>query len=98
MEWHEGDVIRKLRTISSLTLADLQETSGVHGQVINRIELGITRDAKLETLNRIARAFGLSGRQIRDLVPPAKAVVIRLKRTRRTPVPATTEARRRHAV
>ncbi len=69
MSWHEGDVIRKVRTLLGWTLEDLAEVSGVNFTVINRIELGKTKEPKRATLAKIARAFGWTPRQIFDAVP-----------------------------
>ncbi len=51
------------------TLEDLAERSGVNFTVINRIELGKTKEPKRATLAKIARAFGWSPRQIFEAVP-----------------------------
>lgn len=68
--WHEGDVIRKLRTIYGWTLDDLEERcDGVSFTTINKIELGKTKDPKRHTLDRIARAFGWTVRQLHDAIP-----------------------------
>ncbi len=67
--WHEGDVIRKVRTVLGWTLDDLATLSGVNFTVINRIELGKTKEPKRATLAKIARAFGWTPRQILEAVP-----------------------------
>lgn len=67
--WHEGDVIRKVRTLLGWTLEDLAAVSGVNFTVINRIELGKTKEPKRATLTKIARAFGWTPRQILEAVP-----------------------------
>lgn len=69
VSWHEGDVIRKVRVLLGWTLEDLAEVSGVELTVINRIELGKTKEPKRATLAKIARAFGWSPRQILEAVP-----------------------------
>ena len=78
MQWHEGDVIRKLRDSVNWTLADLSRASGVSVQVINRIEKGHTREPKSATLERLAQAFGLSGSlDLRNAVPREHLLVVR---------------------
>jgi hypothetical protein len=37
--------------------------------VVHRLESGRTREAKRDTLDRIARAFGMTSRQLIDAVP-----------------------------
>lgn len=69
VRWHEGDVIRKLRTAFGWTIDDLSERSGVHGQTIHRIEVGTTRSPTRDTLDRIAQAFMLTRRELEDAVP-----------------------------
>jgi len=70
IEWHEGDVIRRLRRAAGWKLEDLKQASGVDVQVIHRIEMGITKEPKRDTLRKIARAFGLTDRQLLDAIPP----------------------------
>jgi len=78
MEWHEGDVIRKLRVGAGWTLEQLAQMSGVNIQVIHRLEYGRTKDPKLETLNRLAAPFGITGRDVRDHVPAHRPIVLHL--------------------
>lgn len=87
MEWHEGDVIRKLRDTVHWTLQDLSHRSGVNVQVIHRLEKGITRDATRDTLQRIAAPFGLTAEDIRALVPDPRipAVVTRVRKQANEP-------------
>jgi Predicted transcriptional regulator with C-terminal CBS domains len=83
VSWHEGDVIRKARTLLGWTLEDLAERSGVNFSVINRIELGKTKEPKRATLAKIARAFGWTPRQILEAVP-AQGFAIDLSIRKRT--------------
>jgi transcriptional regulator with XRE-family HTH domain len=71
LQWTEGDVIRKLRSLVGFTLTDLATVSGVNLQVIHRLESGTTKEPKHATLARLAGAFGLTERQLTDAVPPA---------------------------
>jgi transcriptional regulator with XRE-family HTH domain len=79
MVWHEGDVIRKLRSIAKWTLQDLALASGVTVQTIHGIEKGTTVDPKTSTLDRIAAPFGLTGLELRRAVPPSYPLVITLR-------------------
>ena len=67
--WHEGDVVRKLRQATGWGLKELGERSGVDFTTIHNIEMGHTKEPKRGTLERLARAFGLTWRDIADLVP-----------------------------
>ena len=69
--WHEGDVVRKLRMAAGWKLKHLHGASGVSVKVLNDLEMGHTKEAKGTTLTKIAKAFGLSLRDFRDLVPAA---------------------------
>lgn len=84
--WRDGDVIRRLRMAAGWKLKDLAAASGVDVQVIHRIEVGLTKEPKRVTLERIARAFGLTDRQLMDAVPPPidlPVQFVRLARPRR---------------
>jgi len=67
--WHEGDVVRKLRAAAGWTLNDLETRSGVGFAVIHKLESGRTKEAKRATLEKLAAAFGLTARDLLDLVP-----------------------------
>jgi transcriptional regulator with XRE-family HTH domain len=67
--WHEGDVVRKLRGAAGWTLKELEERSGVHFSVIHGLEIGTTKEPKRATLTKLAEAFGLTPRELSDLVP-----------------------------
>ncbi len=69
LPWHEGDVIRKLRTAFGWTLPELAKRSGINQQTIHRIEKGDTREPKRATLTRIAAAFNLSLPEFEAAVP-----------------------------
>jgi transcriptional regulator with XRE-family HTH domain len=71
VEWREGDVIRRLRTAAGWKLKHLAAASGVDLQVIHRLEIGKTKEAKRATLMKIAGAFGLTDRQLIDAIPKA---------------------------
>lgn len=71
IEWREGDVIRRLREAAGWGLEELAAASGVDLQTIHRMEKGRTKEAKRSTLHRIAQAFGLTERQLRDAIPPS---------------------------
>lgn len=101
MSWHEGDVIRKVRTLLGWTLEDLAAVSGVNFTVINRIELGKTKEPKRATLAKIAHAFGWSPRQILEAVPSQPFTIDlsirkRLEPTRSMHAPPPTKRRRGH--
>src|SRR5262245_58979113 len=87
MIWHEGDVVRKLRASVNWTLRELASISGVNKQVIHRLESGQTRDPKTATLERIADAFGITSRELRNAVPLEHPLVIRPKRLPRRSKP-----------
>jgi transcriptional regulator with XRE-family HTH domain len=70
--WRIGDVVRKLRQEANLTLADLDALSGVHLTTIHDLEVGRTKEAKRATLTRLAGVFGLSLRELEDLVPTSR--------------------------
>lgn len=70
INWRDGDVIRRLRDQAGWTLEQLAEVSTVNPQTIHRLEKGKTKEAKRETLERIAHVFGLTERQLRDALPP----------------------------
>src|SRR4051794_12561325 len=76
--WREGDVIRRLRMAAGWRLRDLAEASGVDIQVIHRLEIGKTKEAKRGTLTKIAGAFGLSDRQLLDAVPAGADLPVEL--------------------
>lgn len=67
--WHEGDVVRKLRSAAHWTLEELAERAGLNLTVIHDLEAGRTKEAKLKTRTKIAQAFGLTVREFEDLVP-----------------------------
>lgn len=67
--WTVGDVIRKLRVEAGWTLEPLAKAIGSNVTVISRIELGKTREPKRATLQKIAGAFGLTARDLEDMVP-----------------------------
>lgn len=69
VQWHEGDVVRKLRTALKWGLTELSQRSGVNSQTIHRIEKGETREPKRATMARIAKAFNISLRELEDAVP-----------------------------
>lgn len=52
-------VLRRLREQREMTLADLSKASGVSAAVISKLERN-QQSAELDTLYRLARAFGLS--------------------------------------
>ena len=80
MRWREGDVIRKLRMMVGWKLEDLAKASGVGLQVIHRLEVGKTKEAKRRTLTMIAAAFGLTDRQLLDAIPDAIDLPIQARR------------------
>lgn len=79
MWWHEGDVVRKLRTSAGMTLEQLSRVSGVSVQVINRLETGRTRDPKTATLTRLAQALNptWTANDLRNAVPGPHMLVLR---------------------
>lgn len=68
-DWTEGDVVRKLRLVAGWKLKHLAKYSGVSLTMIHELEMGKTKEAKRATLTRIAAAFGLTLRDLLDLVP-----------------------------
>lgn len=74
--WHEGDVVRKLRISAGLRLEDLARLAGMSFTTIAALELGKTRDPKRATIDKIALAFGLTERELREMVPGGR---VRLK-------------------
>jgi transcriptional regulator with XRE-family HTH domain len=80
VNWHEGDVVRKLRAVAGWTLQELAHASGVNIQVIHRLEAGATKEPKRATLTRLAEAFGLTARELADAVPPPVELSINVKR------------------
>jgi transcriptional regulator with XRE-family HTH domain len=79
VEWHEGDVIRKLRDTTKWNLQELSRRSGVNVQVIHKIERGLTRDPKRKTLDKIGLAFGLTASDIRNAVPEPRVHMFPLR-------------------
>ncbi len=79
IDWHEGDVVRKLRAVAGWTLQELASASGVNIQVIHRLEAGTTKEPKRATLARLAEAFGLSARELTDAVPRPTELAVTLK-------------------
>jgi transcriptional regulator with XRE-family HTH domain len=71
VRWHEGDVVRKLRATLGWKLEHLARVSTVSLQVIHKLEIGKTKEPKRSTLKKLAKAFGLTDRQLLDAVPPA---------------------------
>lgn len=69
LTWTEGDVIRKLRKLARLTTAQLEEEAQVGHNTINKLENGATKEAKRDTLNKVASVFGLDWRALTDAVP-----------------------------
>jgi transcriptional regulator with XRE-family HTH domain len=86
--WHEGDVVRKLRTLTGWTLQQTAARSGVTFNTISRIELGVTQEAKRGTLTKVAAAFGLTARQLADCVPPPGDIPIEIPERARAAAPA----------
>lgn len=76
VSWHEGDVVRKLRISAGLKLEQLAELAGMSFTTIAALEIGKTRDPKRDTIDKLATAFGLTGKELRDMVPQQK---VRLK-------------------
>lgn len=87
--WHEGDVVRKLRTLAGWTLEEMSERSGVNLNVISRLELGVTKEAKRATLAKVAAVFGLTERQLVDCVPPPAEILIQPREKARAVAPAS---------
>lgn len=76
MCWTEGDVIRKLRIAAGWSLLELERRAhGVRFTTISRIELGKTKEPKRSTLDRIAAAFGWTGRQLIEAIPPGTLII-----------------------
>lgn len=69
VSWHEGDVVRKLRVSAGLTLEGLAELAEVSFTTIGAMEIGKTKEPKQGTIRKLASAFGLTERELRDMVP-----------------------------
>ena len=76
LRWTEGDVVRKLRAAVGWRLKDLAAASGLPLQVIHKLERGKTKEPKRVTMQKLARAFGLSDRQLFDAIPPERDLPI----------------------
>jgi transcriptional regulator with XRE-family HTH domain len=59
LERYVGNTIRDLRRANGLTIADIAERAELSRGMLSRIENGQTASS-LESLNRIARALGVS--------------------------------------
>jgi phage repressor protein C with HTH and peptisase S24 domain len=72
--FHVGDVIRKLRQGRGWNVENLAQQAGIDKMTVSRIERG--EGARQESLDKIARAFGLiSAVELYRLVPTAAAAV-----------------------
>lgn len=68
--WRIGDVIRKLRREAELSLEQLADRAGIPSySTIFKLERGLTKEPKRSTLRKIAAVFGLTLRELEDLVP-----------------------------
>jgi transcriptional regulator with XRE-family HTH domain len=67
--WHIGDVIRKLRQESGLKLKQVAERAGINLSVIHKLEMRHTKEPERATLQKLAAVFGLTVRQLEDMVP-----------------------------
>jgi transcriptional regulator with XRE-family HTH domain len=76
VDWHEGDLVHKLRGIYKLTVQQLSKRADVAPSVIYRLEDGRTKEPKRETVSKLAAAFGMTPREFEDAVPP---VALRLR-------------------
>lgn len=102
IHWREGDVIRRLRMAAGWGLGKLSTETGLTVNTIHRIEKGQTKEPKRSTLQKLARAFGLTDRQLQDAVPPPMDLpvnfsVITERRTRGVSGPTSPGGRRRRA-
>ena len=76
-----AELVRRVRAISGLSQRQLAESAGTSGPTVAAYELG-TREARLSTLERLARAAGLS-LEIR-LVAGDRGATARARRERRS--------------
>jgi len=55
-----GINVKKLRDIAGMSITDLHEISGVGRSTISEIESGKSQDSKINTINALAKALGVS--------------------------------------
>jgi transcriptional regulator with XRE-family HTH domain len=67
-----GDRIRKIRKARSMTLVDLQLSTGIHGPDLSRIERGLDNIEYL-TVYKIACGLGLTTNELVDYTAPLPA-------------------------
>lgn len=70
LEWHVGDVVRKLREQRRWTQPKLAAASGVNKGTIVNVEEG--GNPKIETLTKVAGGLGLTIAQLYALIPTAQ--------------------------
>lgn len=75
LKWHEGDVIRKLRSDCGLTLQELAGLAGVSFTTINRIELAETKEPKRSTLLSLSQVFGIKPSELAEAIPLATITI-----------------------
>lgn len=61
--------VRELRKARGWTQVDLAHRAGVNQGTISRIEAGVTRGIDLDTLEKLARAFGVSPARLLKATP-----------------------------
>jgi transcriptional regulator with XRE-family HTH domain len=88
VEWHVGDVVRKLRLGKGLTQKQLAEQADVHHNTIVRLEDG-DEGVQGRTLARVASALGVTSKELWRLVPEPPHPG---EETQRTPAPADVTA------
>jgi len=79
VQWHVGDVVRKLRDSVGWTQTDLAGTAGVSVQIINRLEKAHTHRPRRTTLDRLGAPFSLGAQELLDLVPTAPHTTVRMR-------------------
>lgn len=67
--WREAHVIMALRVECGWLAKDLAQRAGLNPSIIYRLEDGRVKHPTTETLEKIARAFGVTVREIRNAVP-----------------------------
>lgn len=67
LQWHVGDVVRKLREDQGWKQGAVAKRAHLHLVTISRVEAG--KETKTPTIEKIARAFGMSMAELYALVP-----------------------------
>lgn len=91
IEWHVGDVVRKLRQLRRWNQSKLAEKAGLNKGTIVAVERNISAGIERGTYEAVARAFLLSVGELFSLVPRATTT----ERGAETPAPAEFQSPRK---